>query len=316
MMMWFRKLLRAPAAAPLAVTATAATNGGSSTAPEAAADRGAVPVPLSSADRRLEADALASMFVEWQLQCEPTRTTPLGPRELRATHALDSLIEGGELPPELLPRQSSVVPQLLALLRKEGVPVGRLTERIGKDIMLATEVMRVAGSAHYRARAAGPVTDLAQAVTALGNDGLQRAIARVALRPIFEASAQGLAVSAGARLWEHAQRKATLCADLAARQGLDPFDGYLAALIHNTGWLVAWRALDRMEGSVQPPFSQSFVRQLTLRKDRLFALVCAPWEKSLTLIELAGELRERGLAQASSPLATALATADRDRLAA
>ena len=45
-------------------------------------------------------------------------------------------------------------------------------------------------------------------------------------------------------IWKDADRKARLCVALAPEHAVDPFDGYLAGLLHNTGWTAALRAID------------------------------------------------------------------------
>lgn len=263
------------------------------------------PSPATPAD-------LATPFVEWLQEGGPSRATPLGPRELRALRRLDELLADDKPATELLPRTPAVVPQLLNLLRQDTMPLAAVTERVSKDIPLTAEVLRLANSAHYRQRSLQPVSDLTHAIQALGSDGVQRAIARVVLKPLFDAPAGALASRAAPKLWEHAERKAALCATLAAQRGLEPFDGYLAGLMHNAGWTIAWRTFDRMDGGVSAPFSESFVHQLVLRKDRLFGKAAAAWQISAALSALGEEVFAHGLEPAHSPLAAVLAVADRD----
>jgi hypothetical protein len=271
-------------------------------------------VPMAAQPAVASRSELAVPFVEW-LQTSGTRETPLGPREGRALGRLDELLAANKTPAELLPRAPAVVPQLLNLLRDDNLPLPAVAERVGKDIVLAAEVLRLAGSAHYRGRSREAVTTLPQAIGALGSDGVQRAIARVVLKPMFDNQPGVLAGRAAPRLWEHGDLKAALCAGLAAQKGVDPFEAYLAGLMHNTGWSMAWRALDRLEGGPSAPFSLSFVRLLTLRTERLFGKVAAAWQITPALAALGADVFEGGLDAARSPLARVLAAADRDATA-
>lgn len=277
-------------------------------APAAAAVQHSVahfPAPSLPAD-------LGAPFVEWQQGGAPSRLTPMGPRELRALRHLDALLAEDRTPADLLPRTPAVVPQLLNLLRQDNLPLAAVCERVGKDVVLTAEVLRLANTAHYRQRAAHAVTDLSQAIAALGSDGVQRAIARVVLKPLYDGHGGVLSGRAAAPLWKHGEHKAGLCAALAAQRGIEPFEGYLAGLMHNAGWSIAWRAFDRMDGGVSVPFSQAFVQQLVLRKDRLFGKAAAGWQISATLSALGADILEHGLEPARSPLAAVLALADRD----
>lgn len=263
------------------------------------------PAPAMPAD-------LGAPFVEWLQDSAPSRETPIGPRELRALRHLDALLADPQTPADLLPRTPAVVPQLLNLLRQDDLPLAAISERITKDVQLTAEVLRLANTAHYRQRASHTIHDLSQAVSALGADGVQRAIARVVLKPLYEGQGGRLSARAAPRLWEHGERKAVLCASLAAQRGLEPFEGYLAGLMHNAGWSIAWRAFDRMDGGVSTPFSQAFVQQLVLRKDKLFGRAAAGWQISASLTALGEDILAQGLEPARSPLAAALALADRE----
>lgn len=255
---------------------------------------------------------LSAPFVEWQQGGAPSRLTPMGPRELRALRHLDALLAEDRTPADLLPRTPAVVPQLLNLLRQDNLPLAAVCERVGKDVVLTAEVLRLANTTHYRQRAGHAVADLSQAIAALGSDGVQRAIARVVLKPLYDGQGGVLSGRAAAPLWKHGEHKAGLCAALAAQRGIEPFEGYLAGLMHNAGWSIAWRAFDRMDGGVSVPFSQAFVQQLVLRKDRLFGKAAAGWQISATLNALGADILEHGLEPARSPLAALLALADRD----
>lgn len=86
--------------------------------------------------------------------------------------------------------------------------------------------------------------------------------------------------------------------------------GYLAGLLHNTGWTVLLHALDSCEG-IAPPFHAAFARRLSRRADRLFAKAVGVWRITAPLKPLCDEMMRTGTEGPSSPLATALLQADR-----
>lgn len=160
-------------------------------------------------------------------------------------------------------------------------------------------------------RSDSPVADLMQAVSRLGTEGLRRAIARVLLKPIFDAQADPLLARATQRLWQHSELTASLCLQQAPGAGLDPFESYLAGLVHNVGWTAVLRTIDRNPGGTPQRFSGAFVQALAPRRERLFALFVRSWELSSTLTSLAQEVIDVGFVDAHQPMAQLLRFADR-----
>jgi hypothetical protein len=252
---------------------------------------------------------LSAHLLAWWLDTPPAGdAAPPRSAEADAIGHLDTLIGGGELPPGLLSRAPAVIPQLLRLLRQDDASVVAMAQRVSADPMLTAEVLRLASSAFYRTRAA--VTGIEHAIAMLGRNGLHMAIASVVLKPLFDAPSGSLSRRAAPRLWEHSTVKARRCAVLAAEQGHDGFEGYLAGLLHNTGWTVLLRALDGCEG-VAPPFDAAFARRLGRRADRLFAKAVGVWHITPPLTALCDEMLRARPEGPPSPLAAALLQADR-----
>jgi len=228
--------------------------------------------------------------------------------EANAIGHLDTLIGGGELPPGLLSRAPAVIPQLLRLLRQDDASVSAMAQRVSADPVLTAEVLRRSSSAFYRTQT--PVTDIEHAIAMLGRNGLQMAIASVVLKPLFDAPSGSLSRRAAPRLWDHSTAKARHGAVLAIAQGLDGFEGYLAGLLHNTGWTVLLRALDGCEGAA-PPFGEAFAARLGRRADRLFAKAVGVWRITPPLTALCDELLRPRTEAPASPLAGVLRQADR-----
>ena len=253
-------------------------------------------------------------FFEWLLDAEPSPEQPLTGPEKRLLSQLDGVLAADGSRADLLPRAPAVIPQLMNSLRDESQSNQGLADRIAKDPNLVAEVLRLANSS--AARASEPVSDLAQAVSRLGTQGLRRAIAKVVLKPIFDAQPDTLSGRAAPRLWLHSEAKAAECLRLAVAVGLDSFEGYLAGLMHNIGWTAALRALDRIQPALppggQPRYTRAFVEALDRRRETFFALLVMPWQLTDSLTALAVELLDGGgLNRAASPLAQALLAADR-----
>lgn len=232
---------------------------------------------------------------------------PLRDHEQRVLGQLDALIAARNSLAALLPRAPAVIPQLMNSLRDERQSTGALAQRVARDPHLVVEVIRMANGAQTRGDV--PVTDIAEAIRRLGLGGLHRAILRVVLKPMFDGQGDSLTARCTQRLWQHSEAKAEACQQQAGARGLDPFEGYLAGLMHNVGWTAALRAVDRIDARLPPP-SLAFAAAVEARRDTLFGLLATPWQLSEAFTALAGELQISGVAQARSALGQALCAAD------
>ena len=247
--------------------------------------------------------------------------------ERHALHLIDELLARPGAPIDLMPRARAVIPQLMAMLRRDDLALNALAQQVGRDLVLTAEVLRTARSAAYGGR--DERLDLPQALGRLGVVGLNAAIARVVLRPLFETSGDGLFARTGTRLWAHSESKAQHCSALASAGGISAFEGYLAGLMHNSGWTVALRELDRsglfeprVEAAARrlstphadvpaPALSDTFSIALQLRCDALFGKVAATWRITPTLTAVAESAASPGgLAASDVPLAALLRQAD------
>jgi hypothetical protein len=226
------------------------------------------------------------------------------PAELQALEAIDRMLRLPSLPPELAPRSASLVPQLLALLRQDDLPVPALAERIGKEAVLAAEVLRQAGGAHFAHL--GPVHNLPQAIQRLGFEGLQMAIARVLMRPLYQSRPGTLMSVAAPRLWDHADTLARHTAEQARQRGQSAFDGYLAGLLHDTGWTVLFHALQR--SGLSSPGLVSVEGSLALedRAHALFGRAAVAWPITPGFVALATDAASVPLVSSQDPLAQLL----------
>lgn len=279
--------------------------------PSSARPAAAVRATRPPAAARPEIDITDRDFVAWLLGAPPAADAggDMRREERDALALVDALLRDGPGVAAMLPRAPAVIPQLLGALRHRDQSLTALADRVSKDLLLVAEVMRLSRSAHYAPH--GAVRDLPQAIAALGELGMQSAIARVVLQPLLQAGSSALSAAVGERLWEHTEHKAQTCSRLAAAAGLDPFDGYMAGMLHSAGWTVALRKLD---AGAQPalPWSGDFMDALAARRDRLFGQVVAAWQVSPAITALAEEAAAGGFGADASVLARALLHSDRD----
>ncbi len=313
---WDRFITRRPSpAGPASPPAAAAVPPAAATAAPTAALNGG---PASSAEAPRHEEPHARFFcwlVGVSAAAAPGPDEPPAPVVAPLLERLDEVIASDALRANLLPRAPHVVPQLMKTLRDENYSSVDVASRISRDVVLSAEVIRSATSTNRPKKDddEGEIA-LARAVAMIGTGGLRRAIASVVLRPIFDAAGDTLSAKAAVKIWRDADKKARLSAALAGQQALDPFDGYLAGLLHNSGWTATLRAIDGFEDLV---FSgadlahPAVVPQLLRRRDALFGAIVGPWSLSPAIDRLAREVGEHGLDSVRSPLGLALREANR-----
>jgi HD-like signal output (HDOD) protein len=254
-------------------------------------------------------------FFCWLIGAQPNAAArpPAGALIGELLGRVDEIIASETLRAGLLPRAPHVVPQLMKTLRDERYSSADVADRISRDAVLTAEVVRSATSVLARGDD-GEEIDLARAVQVIGTQGLRRAIANVVLRPIFDAKGSSLSARAATQIWKDADRKARLAAAFAGHAGLDPFDGYLAGLLHNSGWTAVLRAIDNLEDlaiGVAEVAHPEVVPQIIRRRDALFGALVGPWKLGALIESLAAEVGSVGLDNVRSPLGCALRDADR-----
>ena len=262
--------------------------------PDAARAEAAAPAPMWAT----HADTLAwALGMAVPLPADGTQGEASGTSR-EALRAVDAVLARTSLPADLLPRAPAVIPQLLSLLRQDDLPLPRIVERVVRDPLLTTEVMRLARSPHYRTR--HRIETLEGAVTVLGAAGLQSAIARVVLRPLFRGDAAGLLGQAAERGWQHASRQAEVAADLAGAHGLPRFEGFLAGLLHGSGRTALWRILDGSGAAPPLPWEPALCAALAARSHRLFGQLALEWRITSTLTAAGEALRQSGASSSRS----------------
>ncbi|MDQ5910889.1 MAG: hypothetical protein QG599_2986, partial [Pseudomonadota bacterium] len=137
----------------------------------------------------------------------------INPLEKATLQQLDRLLLADIFDEKMVPRLPAVVPQLLSALRSDDASGKLLAEQIGRDPVLVGEVIRIANSAFYQT--GSKISSLERAVVILGRVGLQRLIANVVMKPIFNINEGHFGHRAGNYLWVQSERCAFACAYMA-----------------------------------------------------------------------------------------------------
>jgi HD-like signal output (HDOD) protein len=218
--------------------------------------------------------------------------------------ALDRLLKTPSGGVNLVPRVPAVIPQLLRSLRDEGVDGTELARQVAQDPMLVAEVIRAANSSYYHP--AAPVKNIEGAVIRLGQNGLRIQLARVSFRPIISDQSGHFAHLAAPQIWRQSEKCAAAAAMLARPNGADPFEAYLAGLMHSVGLIVALRLIDQVYRDAALPQTDTFCIALGAAARLLSARVAAQWEFPPPVVEAIANMD----ASVRAPLAHTLALGD------
>lgn len=206
----------------------------------------------------------------------------------------------------LVPRVPAVIPQLLGSLRDDSLSGADLARQVAQDVVLVAEVIREANSPYYRP--ANPVKNIEGAVMLLGQTGLRMLLARVAFRPVISMQSGRFARQAAPLVWTQSEQCALAASILAGGLDANPFDAYLAGLMHNIGLIVAFRVIDRIlpPGAVDAglPDSPAFCATLLETARALSSVIAAEWNFPETVAIAIARPR-------ATPLGLALVLGDR-----
>lgn len=176
----------------------------------------------------------------------------------------------------LVPRVPAVIPQLLRSLREDATGAGALARQVAQDPVLVAEVIREVNSPYYQP--ASPIRSLEGAVLLLGQNGLRMLLARVAFRPIISQQAGPLLRLLAPPLWRQSELCAQAAGLLAPRHGADPFEAYLAGLMHNVGLMVAFRVVEQLVPPGALPDADDFGARLMAAARLISARIADEWE--------------------------------------
>lgn len=248
-------------------------------------------------------------FLPWLTASDqqPLATDEMTAPEQAVLDELQKLLTLKNLPDALLPRMADVLPQLIALTRDNNLPAKAIARRVEKDALLTAEVLRLASSSYYNLDR--PLTDIVQVIQLIGSAGLQTAIARIVLKPIYREGAGLMNANLVTRLAAHADALAEFCALDAEQAGIPRFDGYLVGMLHNTGWRVALCAIERAKMPLAHAVSKQFAIEMTEIAHRLFGLAARRWPITPGFIAFAQDAVSHGLTSGQHALVPVLRAA-------
>ncbi|MEM8514223.1 HD-like signal output (HDOD) protein [Massilia sp. MP_M2] len=230
----------------------------------------AVPMPMVNDQPALDLDLA---FFHW---LAAPHVTGAGGDETVVLDELTRLVRDPQAASSLVPRVPAVIPQVLRSLRSESASSADLARQVAQDTVLVAEVIREVNSPYYQPGT--PVRNLEGALLLLGQNGLRMLLARVAFRRIISLQTSRLARLVAPQLWNQSEKCAQAASLLAHSHGADPFEAYLAGLMHNVGLIVALRVIDGLLPTGGLPDSDAFGLRLVHAARLISAGIAGQWE--------------------------------------
>jgi putative nucleotidyltransferase with HDIG domain len=151
--------------------------------------------------------------------------------------ALDAIIDQVKT----LPPAPRILPQLLALLRRDDSALSEVVRLITFDPALTAQVLRRCNSAHFAF--AEPARNLQSAVVRIGTSEIFSIVANLVGESTLGAAQRGYGIGRG-ELWTHSAVSALAAQSVAHELGGDEWVAFTAALLHDIGKLVLATALE------------------------------------------------------------------------
>lgn len=311
MLSWLQRLFSGPVrtAEPPAPAAVARRADAPAPAPAAArtsalhANPVAAPAGMPSFE---QLDHVNNAWDAWLFGREAGAGLDTNPLEDQVLEALDAIAASQQSGAMLVRRMPGLIPQLLQSLRSEQFSGAALSRTISSDVVLVAEVIRLANGA---CQGAG-ITSVEHAVILIGQEGLRQLITSVAFRPIIDIHSGACTRTLAPRLWEHAERCAVACRARAQAAGVDPFEAFLAGLVHNVGLIVALRVMDQVAKDGRGLGSEVFCAHLARTARALTGGIGREWDFAPAVTQALADQGGVGRGMRPSPLGRLLTLCD------
>lgn len=285
-----------PAAAPAAATAATAADAAGADAPVAR--------PVVSFD---QLDQVNGLYYRWLFDTEGESAFDTNAAETQVLDALAAILASQQSGSALVRRLPGMIPQLLQSLRSDNFSGAQLSRTISNDVVLVAAVIRLANSS---LNGTGQITSVEHAVMLIGQEGLRHLITSVAFRPIIDMNSGHFTRTLAPRIWDHSERCAVANRTLAESMGIDPFEAFLAGLVHNVGLIVSLRIMDQVAKDDKQLGSELFCAGLVRDARILTCSIGREWHFPDSVIRAIGEQAGMKKGAVISPLGRLLTLTD------
>jgi HD-like signal output (HDOD) protein len=233
-------------------------------------------------------DRVNSAWDGWLFErTDAGQSLDINPFEAQVLEALDAILASQQSGAALVRRMPGLIPQLLQSLRSDSFSGAALSRTISSDVVLVAEVIRLANSSYQGTGTS--IGSVEHAVILIGQEGLRQLITGVAFRPIIDIHSGHYTRTLAPRLWEHAERCAVANRHMAAERGIEPFDAFLAGLLHNVGLIVALRIMDQAARGARELGSEVFCARLAQATRALSVSIAREWDFSPAVVQALAE---------------------------
>lgn len=255
-----------------------------------------------------QSDHLDRLWNSWAFGTSGEEVLDTSPVEEAALDAVRTVVNSQQSGAAMVRRMPGLIPQLLQSLRSDNFSGAQLSRTISGDVVLVAAVIRLANSSMHGT--GKTINSVEHAVMVIGQEGLRQLITSVAFRPIIDMNSGYYTRLLAPRIWERSERCANANRTLAPENGVEPFEAFLAALVQNTGLIVALRLMDQAARDDRTLGSEMFCAQLATLARRLSCSIAQEWHFPQSVTHAIREQGSVAKGAVMSPLGRLMALSD------
>jgi len=175
-----------------------------------------------------------------------------------------------------VPRLPAVIPKVLQALRDKKTDTNGLAKILSADMVLVSEVLRLANSVYYsRSRV---YDSLEQAIVNIGFNGIRQLIVSAALKPILSSQSGHFSDITNRYLWDKSMNTGLLSDCVASTLGENRFHAYLAGLVVSSGMTVLSKEFDKCFDDNEVPNNRLFIDEVSRYTYKVSVGISKQWQ--------------------------------------
>jgi len=232
-------------------------------------------VQLHYQDLIVEAATIDQVFYSALLGVNSIIDHELNPFETDALRQLEALLSQDIKTSNLLPRQPAILPKVMHSLREENSTANDISRLIEQDPVLVADVMKLVNSPFYMTRS--KIVTLQQATVMLGRDGLRKLVIGAVMKPLLNHDSGHFSKIASRYLWDHSGKTALAASVINTGSEENIFHAYLAGILHNIGYILSLKILDKAFDGNYSPNSKYFHERFAELSKALTLVIAKSW---------------------------------------
>lgn len=207
--------------------------------------------------------------------------------ELQVIESLESTLSNTQSLADDIPRLPDIIPRLIHLFRNNDFSWTQAAHLIAQDPVLLVGIIKIANSPAYNLQVESD--QLEHILLQLGLLEVRKVMMKVALKPILSVDGGHFLKHSGSKIWVHSVKSAEACFILARLYNEEPFNAYLAGLIHNLGMAIVVQNMNKIEDFSAVPRSIKFQKKLLGLSKQLSVKVAQNWQVHADIISALDE---------------------------